>query len=157
MSILALACLSHHLWQPSINPLSPLGLAVDTAPFHMNAVLLDAIALLAPLLLLFSSSTALVWHISACVAFLQACLIAALYVPVRQAVWEVTETVLVGIGLLLLLPLCAITIFLIAAIAILAVPTLGMAAIMKWSLLIGERCGECCKWFYMLFQLFLYS
>ena len=113
-------------------------------PFHirsMNAVLLDAIALLAPLLLLFSSSTALVWRISACVAFLQACLIAALYVPVRQAVWEVTETVLVGIGLLLLLPLCAITIFLIAAIAILAVPTLGMAAIMKWSLLICERCG----------------
>ena len=116
----------------------------------MNAVLLDAIALLAPLLLLFSSSTALVWHISACVAFLQACLIAALYVPVRQAVWEVTETVLVGIGLVLLLPLCAVTGILTTAIAILAVPTLGLAAIMKWSLLIGERCGECCKWFYMV-------
>ena len=129
-------------------------------PFHirsMNAVLLDAIALLAPLLLLFSSSTALVWHISACVAFLQACLIAALYVPVRQAVWEVTETVLVGIGLVLLLPLYAITGFLITAIAILAVPTLGLAAIMKWSFVMAERCGECCKWFYMLFQLFLYS
>ena len=108
---------------------------------------MDAIALLAPLLLLFSSSTALVWRISACVAFLQACLIAALYVPVRQAVWEVTETVLVGIGLVLLLPLCAITVFLIAAIAILAVPTLGMAAVVKWSLLIGQKCGECCKWF----------
>ena len=38
MSILALACLSHHLWQLSINPLSPLGLAVDTAPFHERRV-----------------------------------------------------------------------------------------------------------------------